>query len=185
MPIFTGLDRAAITIVNDETALAHAKAALADVEAVGFDTESKPTFIKGEVSQGPHLIQLSTMSQVFLFPATFALGLAFAIEVVANGRIEKIGFGLKDDKTLFRKKYGVELVAAVDLAKKLIPLSQQKQQVGARAAVAMVLGMRLSKSAQQSNWANARLTEQQIHYAANDAYSAICICNKLRDEQWL
>jgi ribonuclease D len=37
-------------------------------EAVlGFDTEAKPTFAKGEVSTGPHLIQLATEHRVWLF----------------------------------------------------------------------------------------------------------------------
>jgi ribonuclease D len=185
LPLFLGLDKSAISIVDDETALLDAKKSLLGIDRLGFDTESKPTFIKGEVSQGPHLIQFSTLDHAYLIPTHFKLGLEFAIHILGCGNIEKVGFGLKDDKTLFRKKYNVELKNTFDLAMHLIPISQQKQQVGAKAAVAMILGARLSKSAQQSNWSNKQLTDQQIRYAANDAYSALYIRMKLKKEKLL
>lgn len=185
LPLFLGLDRSSISIVDDEVSLQGAINALSGVDRLGFDTESKPTFIKGEVSQGPHLIQFSTLEYAYLIPTHFKPGLDFAIQILASKKIEKVGFGLKDDKALFRKKYNIELENTFDLAKHLIPISQQKQQVGAKAAVAMILGARLSKSAQQSNWSNKQLTDQQIKYAANDAFSALCIRIKLMKEQLL
>lgn len=185
LPLFLGLDRLAITLVDNEQSLAAAKEALSCIYVLGFDSESKPTFHKGEVSQGPHLIQFSTAQHAYLFPTHFNAGLEFAIEIIACNKTEKVGFGLGDDQKLFRNKYGVEFNNIFDLAKKLIPLSQQKQQVGARAAVAMVLGAKLSKAAQCSNWANKKLTDQQLKYAANDAYSALCIKHKLLQESLL
>jgi ribonuclease D len=185
LPLFLGLDLSAVSIVDNEVALDAAKGALLGADVLGFDSESKPVFIKGEVSQGPHLIQLSTLSHAYLFPTHFQPGLDCALAILGSANIEKVGFGLKDDKKLFRDKYKIELVNTCDLAKKLIPISQQKQQVGAKAAVAMVLGARLSKSAQQSNWSNHQLTEQQIKYAANDAYSALYIKLKLQREALL
>jgi ribonuclease D len=50
-----------------------------------------------------------------------------------------------------------------------------KQKVGARVAVAMLFGQRLTKSAQTSNWAAFPLQDYQLLYAANDAYSALCV----------
>ena len=54
-----------------------------------------------------------------------------------------------------------------------------ENQIGARAAVAMVLKSRLGKGAQKSNWGQYPLLEHQILYAANDAHSAICVKNLL------
>jgi ribonuclease D len=182
LPLFSGIEKSNISVVSNEVSLKEAKDVLAGVDRLGFDTESKPTFVKGEISQGPHLIQFSTMNHAYLIPTYFKPGLDFAIQILNCSNIEKVGFGLKDDKSLFRKKYDVELRNTFDLAQHLIPISQQKQPVGAKAAVAMILGARLSKSAQQSNWSNKQLTDQQIKYAANDAYSALCIRMKLKKE---
>ena len=40
---------------------------LAGVTALGFDTESKPTFVKNEASTGPHIVQLSTLERAYIF----------------------------------------------------------------------------------------------------------------------
>jgi RNA polymerase sigma factor for flagellar operon FliA len=59
---------------------------------IGFDTESKPTFRKGEVSTGPHLVQLATDAHVFLFPV------ACAVIIRCSGRF----WGAAGDQGRFR-----------------------------------------------------------------------------------
>ncbi|KAF1014308.1 MAG: hypothetical protein GAK29_04683 [Acinetobacter bereziniae] len=70
---------------------------------LGFDTESKPTFTKGEVQTGPHLIQLATSEKAYLFQASPDI-LNFLKVVFENPNQLKVGFGLKNDMHLFRKK---------------------------------------------------------------------------------
>ncbi|MCK6390389.1 MAG: hypothetical protein L6Q40_05105, partial [Azonexus sp.] len=60
LPVYPGVSLAEIVLVNTEAALAEATRALPNADVLGFDSESKPVFRKGEVSTGPHLIQLAT-----------------------------------------------------------------------------------------------------------------------------
>lgn len=179
MPVFSGLDLTSITVVSNAAELEEAEAILADVKLVGFDTESKPTFNKGEKSAGPHVIQIAVHQHAFLFTAHFMPGVDLALAVLQDESITKVGFGLKGDKGLFRKKYGIEAVAMIDLAKVLRQVAALKNDLGARAAVAMLFQQRLTKSAQRSNWSKYPLTNQQIRYAANDAYAGFCVADKL------
>ena len=86
-----------------------------------------------------------------------------------------MGFGLKGDKKELSAKFNINISNTEDLAVKLKHLAGEKNTIGARAAVAMVLKFRLGKGAQQSNWGAYPLRQSQILYAANDAHSAICI----------
>jgi len=67
-PLYTGLDLTDIKLVENEADANEALTALNNEARLGFDTETKPTFRKGQVSAGPTLIQLSTSSKAYLFP---------------------------------------------------------------------------------------------------------------------
>ena len=142
-------------------------------DAIGFDTESKPTFAKGEVSNGPHLVQLATDQAAYLFqvgggPASDVLRV-----VLESPKVLKVGFGLRDDLRRLQAKLGIHSAQVLDLA---IALRQDKRgDVGTKTAVASFFGQRLQKSKKISttNWSNARLTEPQMLYAANDAHVAL------------
>jgi len=175
LPPFDGLPMRSITLVNNETALKLATQALAKADCLGFDTESKPTFRPGERSDGPHLIQLATANRAFLFPATYPAGVELVLEILQSPLVKKVGFGLSGDRTLFRKKYQANLSHLVDLSVTLKTAAKLKQPIGAQASVAMLLGHRLSKKGQTSNWAAPVLKEYQLQYAANDAYAAYCV----------
>jgi len=146
---------------------------------LGFDTESKPTFRKGQISPGPALIQLSTVSKAFLFPTKFPTAVSAANAILRNHNIQKVGFGIRDDIKELRSKLAIEIVNTRDLSVALKHLTGEKNAIGARAAVAMVLKFRLGKGAQTSNWGAYPLSNHQMHYAANDAHSAICIAKAL------
>ena len=146
----------------------------------GFDSESKPTFSKGEVSTGPHLIQLSTLNKAYLFqvnPET----ITFLAPILANRKLLKVGFGLKNDAQLFRKK-GIELNHTYDLAKSFSSFGF-KQQMGVRNAIALLFQKNFPKSKKisTSNWSKKKLSSEQIHYAAADAYAAIVIFHHLSE----
>jgi ribonuclease D len=67
LPPYQGLDLAAVRLVRTEADAEAALAALIGADTLGFDTESKPTFQKGEVSTGPHLVQLADDDHAWLF----------------------------------------------------------------------------------------------------------------------
>lgn len=179
LPLYVGLGLADIQVVENEHDANEALAHLIGEACLGFDTESKPIFRKGEVSPGPTLIQLATASKGFLFPVRFPAALAVARAILSNPAIKKVGFGLSGDNKELRTKLDIEIVHTEDLSVRLKRLAGEKNTIGARAAVAMVLNARLGKGAQQSNWGAYPLKENQILYAANDAHSAICIEHSL------
>jgi ribonuclease D len=175
LPPYIGLGLADIIIVENELDAEQAVEALKNETCLGFDTESKPMFRKGEVSPGPSLIQLATVSKAFLFPTRFACAVSAAEKILNNPMIEKVGFGLKGDNKELRNKLNIGIVNTQDLSVTLKRLAQDKNTIGAQAAVAMVLKTRLSKGAQRSNWGAYPLKNSQVIYAANDAHAAICI----------
>jgi ribonuclease D len=86
----------------------------------------------------------------------------------------KAGFGLGDDRKRITHKLGVDLQGVLDLNTVFRERGYRKD-MGVRGAVAVLFNQRFikSKKAATSNWANARLSEAQIIYAANDAYAAL------------
>jgi ribonuclease D len=179
LPNYQGLTLENIRIVESEQDAAYAISVLSNEKVIGFDTESKPTFKKGEKSAGPTLIQLATASQGFLFPTRFTCAVAAAQKILSDSGIKKVGFGLKGDRKELHSKLEIELVNSQDLAVELRKMIDDKNDIGAKAAVAMVLGQRLLKGAQLSNWGAYPLKKQQVEYAANDAHAAICVANKI------
>ncbi len=181
LPLYVGLSLDNITLVESQSEAEQALALLATQTSLGFDTESKPIFRKGEVSPGPTLIQLATLTHAFLFPTRFPSALTAASILLSNSHIKKVGFGLKGDKKELRTKLAINIANTQDLAVELKLLIGEKGDIGARAAVAMILKQRLTKGAQKSNWAAYPLKRHQIEYAANDAHSAICVAKKLAE----
>ena len=176
MPIFRGVSLADITLVDSPEKSAAARAALLAAAVIGFDTESKPTFRKGEVSTGPHLVQLATDAQVFLFPVACALNHSVLREVLAARQVIKAGFGLSNDRSALRSRLDIELNNVLDLGE-LLRGPGHRGTVGAKVAVAHYFGEKLIKSKRvgTSNWATPRLDERQLLYAANDAHVALKI----------
>ena len=97
---------------------AHAERAVAELASatmLGFDTESKPTFAKGELSDGPHIVQLATLEKAWIFQLHDADCRAALCALLASHAGKKVGFGLGDDMRRIRGKLGVEALGVVDL----------------------------------------------------------------------
>jgi ribonuclease D len=167
-----GLDR--ITLVNTAAQAVQAHMELVKSTAWGFDTESKPTFKVGEVSDGPHVLQLSTPERAWVFQLHEPECRAVAADLLALGGIAKAGFGLGDDRKRIVHKLGIEPQGILEL-NTIFRERGYRKDMGVKGAVAVLFNQRFikSKKAATSNWANPRLTEAQLVYAANDAYAAI------------
>lgn len=177
-----GLDR--IALVGTAAHAGRAADVLLRAQAWGFDTESRPTFAAGEASEGPHVIQLATLEQAFVFQLHDADCRAVAGELLARQGIVKAGFGLGDDRRRIVHKLGVEPRDVLDLDT-LFRQRGYRRQMGIKAAVAVVFGKRYQKSkrAATSNWAQRSLSESQLLYAANDAWAALRVYHALRPRQ--
>ncbi len=174
-----GLDR--ITLVNTGPQAKLAHDALITSPAWGFDTESKPTFRVGEVSDGPHVLQLSTGERAWVFQLHDPECRAVAADLLAREGIAKAGFGLGDDRKRIIQKFGVEPAGILEL-NTIFKAQGYRKEMGVKGAVAVLFNQRFQKSkkAATSNWANLRLSESQLIYAANDAYAAYRVWEALQ-----
>ncbi|MGK0375363.1 MAG: ribonuclease D [Arenicella sp.] len=179
LPLFAGLNKSDIYVIDNDIDASKAILELENKTCLGFDTESKPLFQKGEFNAGPTLIQLATESKAFLFPVRFPCALAAAKKILIDPSIEKVGFGTNHDKKELGEKLKIPIKNVHNLSSTLRSLVDDGKPVGARAAVALILNSRLTKGAQKSNWGRYPLTRSQVQYAANDAYSALCVRNSV------
>lgn len=175
LPPYVGVSLADVVLVNTAETLAAAREALLAAHVLGFDTESRPTFRKGEESTGPHLIQLATDQRVFLFQVGRGEPPELLRQVLEAPTLLKVGFGLRDDLKRLQARFGIGAANVLDLAVAL--RRERRQDLGAKAAVAHFFGQRLHKSKRISttNWALPRLSDAQLLYAANDAQVALRI----------
>jgi ribonuclease D len=174
LPEFARLGLECITLVSTGAQAREAFAPLARAPAWGFDTESKPTFQVGEVSDGPHIVQLSTVERAWVFQIHDPECRTVVAELMTLGGIAKAGFGLGDDRKRILHKLGVEPVGVLEL-NSVFQQRGYRKDMGVKGAVAVLFNQRFikSKKAATSNWANPRLSEAQLVYAANDAYAAM------------
>ena len=135
---------------------------------VGFDTETRPAFTRGE-SYLPSLVQFATADAVYLLQVQQHDYAAAMREIFSSERIIKAGVSVLDDLRNLKKLFEFEERAVVDLGK--VASHHGLKQTGVRNLAGIFLGMRLSKGTKTTNWAAPRLTPQQITYAATDAWA--------------
>lgn len=184
MELFEGLTMERIVLVKTS---AQAHAALDDLMSagtIGFDTESKPTFFKGQKSEGPHLFQFSTLERAYLFQVHDEEAHPPLIQVLRETALAKVGFGLGGDMQQIHQRFGIRPAATTDLDRTFRQIGY-KNAIGAKTAIAMLFQRKLvkSKSVTTSNWAARDLTERQLIYAANDAYAALLVHHALRERK--
>lgn len=157
-----------ITVVRTGAELEKAVSGLAGQTLLGFDTETRPARVKGE-SFPPSLLQLATENEVFLFQLS-QLGLPKPLRrVLADPTIIKAGVGLDYDIGELKKMARFRAAGFVDLG--ILAKKSGIKNHGLRGLAAVLLGFRITKGAQTSNWAREELTEKQIQYAATDAWA--------------
>lgn len=177
---FERLELNQIELVATPQQAARALEELDGVTALGFDTESKPTFTKNEASTGPHIVQLSTLDRAYIFQLEDAECRRAVALLLEARQVIKAGFGLGDDRRRIIHKLGVDPQGVLDL-NTIFRERGYRKDMGVRGAVAVLFNRRFIKSrkASTSNWANVDLQESQLIYAANDAYAALRVFQAL------
>ena len=178
LPVFQNLPMQQIHLIHNIEQCLALEQELKSCALLGFDTESKPTFAKGEVSTGPHLIQLASHDSAYLFQINPEI-LEFLKPVFESRDQIKVGFGLKNDAHLFRKK-GIELNSVIELSKCFSAFGFPNP-MGLKNAMALLFQVNFPKSKKisTSNWARKTLTLAQIQYAAADAYAPVLVFEEL------
>ncbi|MDP2759733.1 MAG: 3'-5' exonuclease [Sideroxyarcus sp.] len=186
MEPFVGLTPEHIHVPKTREEFAAAAAEIKTVGIAGFDTESKPTFVVGDVSDGPHVVQFALHDKAYLFQPHRTEGLSFLMELLHSEHMLKVGFGLKSDSGHIFKKFGIKFGGVVDL-NTVFNMRGYQKEMGVRNAVGLVFRQRFAKSKKitTTDWSQHELTPQQISYAANDAYAALKVFEAIglpRDE---
>ena len=166
-----------VVVVSEEKNLPRVFAEINKHAIVGFDTETKPVFVSGHQNK-VSLMQIALADTVFLIRLKQTGMHSAIINFLENENILKAGVALRDDiKGLQRLKH-YEPAGFVELAQMSKEAGLEVESV--KKLAALLLGIRISKSAQTSNWEAETLNEKQISYAATDAWVCLEIYNRLK-----
>jgi ribonuclease D len=158
-----------VRLLETAQALEHEAAAIRREGVLGFDTETRPAFRKGE-SYPASLVQLAGEAVVWIFPLQ-RLNCSTTLKTIfEQPLVVKAGIGVVDDLRQMKKVFAFEEANVLDIG--ALARRQGVEQTGLRNLAGIVLGYRIPKGSRTSNWGAARLTRQQIAYAAMDAWAA-------------
>lgn len=157
-----------VRLVESPQMLERAAADILQENAVGFDTETRPAFRKGE-SHLPSLAQVATARAVYLFPLQRLDCSGLLTELLGAAHIVNAGVALADDLRQLQQLFTFAPAATLDLGQ--VARRHGLKQTGLRNLTGIFLGTRIPKGTKTTNWAAPRLSPQQITYAATDAWA--------------
>jgi len=158
--------------VDDAASLSRAATDLQQERVVGFDTETRPAFRKGEFYH-PSLVQVATQQQVYLFPLRLTACYPVLTALLQNPCIIKTGVALAHDLRMLNGVFPVVPTHILDLG--TIAKRHDYAQTGVRNLAGLFLDLRIPKGEKTTNWSKPELTPAQHIYAATDAW----ICRQL------
>jgi ribonuclease D len=165
-----------IYVIDHPAEVDNAVAYLSTKSALGFDTETKPAFKRGQVNNVA-LLQLATEDECFLFRLN-KIGYPESLEkLLCNESVKKIGLSLRDDFAALRKRTGKKPQNFIDLQLFVDKFGIEDNSL--QKIYAIIFGKKISKSQRLSNWEAAELTPAQQSYAAIDAWACLKIYNYL------
>ena len=136
-------------------------------KVLGFDTETRPAFNKGQ-SYLPSLLQMAGRKVVYLFQLSKCGLTDSIINLLSIDDIIKSGVAINQDLIELQQISNFEPAGFIDLGD--IARSKGLPHHGLRGLAAYLLNFRISKSGRTSNWSANQLTKKQIKYAATDAW---------------
>ena len=157
-----------VSLVATAKELEQARADFRQERVVGFDTETRPSFRKGE-RHLPCLVQAATARAVYLFQLSRLDVFPALVELLARGETVKAGVGLAHDMRQLKLVFPFTVNNVLDLG--VVARRRGLGQTGVRNLAGIFLGFRIPKGNRTSNWAAPRLSPAQITYAATDAWA--------------
>lgn len=165
-----------ITIVEDPDAVNDCIKQISKSSIIGFDTESRPSFKKNQHFD-VSLIQIATENEVYLFRINLTGFQQSIIKIFENPSILKVGVSIHDDITRLKQLKNFNANGFVELQQLTDDFGIQCNSL--KKLTAIILGFRVSKAQQLSNWEVTKLSVAQARYAATDAWVGLEIYNKL------
>lgn len=161
-----------IILVDTKEELEKACSEIEQCAIIGIDTETKPSFKKGMMNTVA-LLQIATDKKAYVIRLKKVKMSQRLADIFANETIKKIGIAVFDDLKDLKKIISFTDKSVVDL--NLFAPKLGFESIGAKKLSALVLGIRISKRQQVSNWELDNLSQAQIDYAATDAW----ICREI------
>ena len=167
-----------IIIVQSETESDKAVRYLLSQQILGIDTETRPSFRKGQTHQVA-LLQVSTVDTCFLFRLNM-IGITESIKrLLEDCSVIKVGLSLKDDMHQLSKRADFTPGMFIELQHEVKKIGIKDMSL--QKIYANLFSKSISKGQQLSNWEADTLTPQQKAYAATDAWACIMIYNELEE----
>ena len=166
-----------VSVITDAEKLEKVKLEIEKHEIIGFDTETRPSFKRGQIYKVA-LLQLAVPNKVFLIRLHHTGLPDEIISIFENPQIVKAGVAIHDDIKSLQKVNKFTPASFVELS--TLARSSGLQVESVKKLAGLLLGIRISKSAQTSNWEAPTLTEKQIDYAATDAWVCLEIYSRLQ-----
>ena len=146
---------------------------LKNQKIIGFDTETRPSFTANTKRNLVALLQLSGKERAYIFRLHNTGLLPDLVKILSSSRIIKVGAAITDD--IRALQYHTKFISKGFIDLQSIASNWGIQEKSVRKMAAIILGVRVSKSQQLSNWESADLSPAQINYAAVDAW----VCQKM------
>ena len=143
---------------------------------LGFDTETRPSFVKGKMYKVA-LLQVCSGDICFLFRLNRIGFPDCLIKLLSDKKIKKIGLSWHDDLQALTRRKQFNAGTFVDLQD--IAAKMGIQDMSLQKLYANMMGQKISKGQQLSNWEADNLTEAQQLYAATDAWACIQLYNEM------
>lgn len=161
-----------IVLIDSDEALTQACNEIRECPLIGIDTETKPSFKKGQTNSVA-LLQIATDIKAYIIRLKLVSMTKELTSIFSDENIVKVGIAVRDDLIDLKKLRFFEEKSIVDL--NLFAPKLGFESIGAKKLSALVLGFRISKRQQVSNWELKNLSLAQIEYAATDAW----ICREI------
>lgn len=169
-----------IWVIDSAAKCTAALSTLSKCQAVGFDTETRPSFTRGE-RHSVALIQISSDNECFLFRLNCLGGMPGELkDFLENPNIIKIGLSLRDDFGAINRVCDAHPAGFIDI-QALVP-RYGIGELSLSKIYGIVFGQRISKSQRLTNWEASELSESQQQYAAIDAWACLNLWRKLNTD---
>lgn len=163
-------------IINTLEQVPEAVAYLNAQPMVGVDTETRPSFHRGQHFPVA-LVQIATEDRCYLFQLN-RIGMPEELAAFfANKNVKKIGLAFKDDLAGLQRRRPFTPGNCIDVQK--IVGEYGILDLGLQKIFAIIFGKKISKSQQLTNWENVVLTPEQARYASTDAWATLLIYKEL------
>ncbi len=167
-----------IYVIHTDADVEKAVSYLKSQPVLGIDSETRPSFTKGQTHKVA-LLQISSEECCFLFRLNVTGLTRPLVELLENPSIIKVGLSLRDDFMMLRKRAPFIQQGCIDLQDFVRPFGIQDKSL--QKIYGILFQEKISKSQRLSNWEVDVLTDSQKQYAATDAWACLRIYNLLQE----